>query len=379
MHRWVLAILLAASVFAAQRSPWPRAERLDRHVEYRRDRTTGELRTAPPSNTAERRITEPARIRAQVSLVVVTTNVLAPDGSPMQGLQAYQFRVFEGSLEQIIEHFDAASTPARIVLLLDISPSIYRELRAVRQAARALVARLAAHDEVALVAFSGETWLLLPFTTNRNQLEQAIDSLELAQGPAARRGSHIYEAVYLAAATLFADAPAAGRRTMVLLTDGQDNHLGLSWDPASAVPRSPAHDHLTFEDVCRRLTSAGVEVQVISVLPRPRALTREWFAANRPSSLISAETRNAGIPHYTAYLAELVRRVGGQLHFLAEAGTLADVYRQIADALRTQYTLGYYPAAGLQKPGWRTIRVEVRDHPEARLTHRAGYYVPASP
>ncbi|MCL6480096.1 MAG: VWA domain-containing protein [Firmicutes bacterium] len=379
MPGWILAILLVASVSAAQRFQLPRAERLDRHVEYRRNRTTGELRTAPPSNTAERRTTEPTRIRAQVSLVVVTTNVLAPDGTPMQGLQAHQFRVFEDGIEQTIEHFDAASMPARIVLLLDISPSIYRELRAVRQAARALVARLAAHDEVALVAFSAETRLLLPFTTDRDQLEQAIDSLELAKGPAARRGSHIYEAAYLAAAALFADAPASGRRAMVLLTDGQDNHLGLSWNPASAAPRSPAHDHLTFEDVCRRLTGAGVEVQVISVLPRPRALTPEWLAAHRASSLISVETRNAGIPHYTAYLAELVRRVGGQLHFLAEAGALADVYRQIADTLRTQYTLGYYPAAGLQKPGWRTLRVEVRDNPEARLTHRAGYYVPASP
>ncbi len=379
MRKWVLVLLLATSVLAAQRPKLPRPERLDSNVTYRRDRTTGELWSALPTNPAERPNTDSARIRAQVSLVLVTTNVLAPDGSPLWGLGAHQFRIYEDGVEQRIEHFDAASTPGRIVLLLDVSPSIYRELHAVQQAARALTAELAAHDEVALVAFSAETWLLLPFTADRKQLAQAIDALELARGPAARRGSHIYEAVYLAAAALFGDSPATGRRTMVLLTDGQDSHLGLSWNPESAAPRSTAHDHLTFEDVCRRLTSAGVEVQVISVLPRPRALTPEWFAARRASSLISVETRDAGIPHYTAYLAELVRRAGGQLHFLAEAATLSDVYRQIAESLRTQYTLGYYPAAGLQKPGWRTIRVVVRDHPEARLTHRAGYYVPAHP
>lgn len=378
MRKWVLVLLLAASVLAAQRPKLPRAERLDSNVAYRRDRTTGELWSAPPTNPAERLNTESVRICAQVGLVLVTTNVLAPDGLPVQGLGAHQFRIYEDGIEQRIEHFDAASMPARIVLLLDVSPSIYRELRAVRQAARALAAALSPHDEVALVAFSAETWLLLPFTTDRKQLTQAIDALELARGPTTRRGSHIYEAVYLAAA-LFGDSPATGRRTLVLLTDGQDSHLGLSWNPDSASPRSSAHDHLTFEDVCRRLTSAGVEVQVISVLPRPRALTPEWFAARRASSLISVETRHAGIPHYTAYLAELVRRVGGQLHFLAEAVTLGDVYRQIADSLRTQYTLGYYPAAGLQKPGWRTIRVEVRNYPEAQLTHRAGYYVPAHP
>ncbi len=370
--------MLVVAVAAGQRPELPRAQRLDVGIDYRRDPATGELRAGRTAGAATPE-SDAGLIRSQVNLVSVTTNVLAPDGTLILGLRAEDFRVYENGIEQAIEHFDASTEPARVALVIDTSPSIYRELAAMKQAARTLAARLAAHDEIAVVAFAADTWLLLPFTTDRRLLERAIESLEVTRGPLARRGSHIYEAVYLTTGALFADRAEPGRRVIVLLTDGQDSHLGLGWNAASAAPRSPEHHHLTFDDLCRVLTAAGVEVHAISVLPRPRALTTAWLASHRNSSVITAETREAGIPHYTAYLAELVRRAGGQLYFLSEAGALEDIYRQIAENLRAQYTLGYYPAAGRTKPGWRTIRVEVRGRSDVTLTHRAAYYVPATP
>lgn len=374
----MVVVLLAAGA-AGQRLKLPRPERLDGGVEYRRNPVTGELRSARTPGAAEESRHNAGTIRTQVNLVSVTANVLAPDGSQILGLSATDFRVFENGVEQGIEHFDASTQPARVALIMDTSPSIYRELGTMKQAAQTLAARLATHDEVAVVAFAADTWLVLPFTADRKLLDRAIDSLELTRGPAGRRGSHVYEAVYLATGALFSERTAPARRAIVLLTDGQDSHLGLSWDPASAAPRSPQHNHLTFEDVCRVLTAAAVEVHAISVLPRPKAMTTAWLAAHRETTLIAAETQAAGIPHYTAYLAELVRRVGGQLYFLGDAGTLANVYRQVGENLRAQYTLGYYPAAGLAQPGWRTIRVEVRGRPDLLVTHRAAYYVPATP
>ena len=87
------------------------------------------------------------------------------------------------------------------------------------------------------------------------------------------------------------------------------------------------------------------------------------------------------MPHYTRYLAELVRRVGGQIFFLHEIGALGDVYRRIAESLGAQYILGFYPSAGLARPGWRSLRVEPISSGNAgtHLTHRISYYVPASP
>jgi len=52
-------------------------------------------------------------------------------------------------------------------------------------------------------------------------------------------------------ANCFAAAPA---ETIVLLTDGQDSGLGLTWDASSAQPREgAAASRLAFDDVAREL------------------------------------------------------------------------------------------------------------------------------
>ncbi len=381
MNRIVLGILLFGLVLpaAAQKEKLPRPRRLDSGVELRRDPATGELRFRHAATKTATELAEASAtpIRVRVNLVELSVNVLLPNGDHLLGLTRDDFRIYEAGVPQTLAHFDASTEPASVALIFDASPSVFREIGEMKQAARTLAAHLAPRDEVAVVAFSASTRLVLPFSTSRDLLERAIESVAVSRDLADERGSNIYEAVYLTAQELFPGRH--GRKAVVLLTDGQDSGLGLSWSLASAEPPAgAAADRLSFEDVCRTLTTAGVEVYVISTQNRPAAMTEAWLAANRTRPLVTAEAREAGIPHYTLYLAEFIRRCGGRLYFLRELPTLADVYRHIAENLRAQYTLGYYPS-GAAKSGWRALRVEVLGRPEARIPHRAAYYVPAPP
>jgi len=368
--------LIVAPCLAQKKPKLPRERRLDAGIELRRDPETGELRLrreAEPGSLPE----SPAPIRVRVNLVELSVNVLAPSGDHVTGLTRDDFRVFERGVPQAIAHFDASTEPASVVLIFDASPSVTREMGEMKEAAHALAAHLAPRDEVAVVAFTAATHLLLPFTADRNLLEQAIESVVVSRSLREGRGSNIYEAVYLAALELFPERN--GRKAIVILTDGQDSGLNLSWSPASAQPRPGAGaGGLSFEDVCRTLTALSVEVYAISTQNRPRAMTDAWLAAHREERLVTPDARRLGMAHYTLYLAELVRRAGGRLYFLRELSTLAEVYRRIAENLRAQYTLGYYPTEG-GRPGWRSIRVEVPARPGARIPHRAAYYVPAQP
>ena len=377
-----LAALLLPAQALAQGKPQPkpklpRPRRLDRSIELHRDPATGELREIHATPGAQAAPSGEV-IRARVNLVEAGCTALSSDGTPLRGLTRDDFRVFEDGVEQRIAHFDAASVPASIALLLDASPSVFREFAEMKAAARALSESLLPADEVALVAFAGGTHLLLPFSRDRALLERAIASSALAQ-VANSSESNIYQAIYLTAGELFRGRPPRpGRKAIVVLTDGQDSGLGLGWDPASALPQPGAKaNRLTFEDVARELAAAGVEVYAISTQTRPKAMTAEWLEAHRGEVLVTPAARELGMVHYTLYLAELVRRAGGQLYFLREMGTLGDVYRRIARTLGAQYTLGYYPAAGLTRPGWRTLRVELPGHRGTRLTYRVAYYVPA--
>lgn len=361
----------------------PRPRILD-FGELTRDPETGELRKKPAVENTNKRAhsaSQPsaaAAIRTRVSLVEVGCSAIGPDGKPLKGLHVGDFRVTEDGIAQRIAHFDAATEPASIALLIDASPSIYRKLGEMRDAAHSLAASLAPQDEVAVVAFARQAHLILSLTSDRASLDRALASSELAR-VANENTSNIYESLYLAARDVFSGR--AGRKAILLLTDGQDSGLHLGWESATATPRpGETTGRLTFEDVVRELSAAGIEVYAISTEPHPKALSAQvlaqWFSTRSSVPIVSPATRKLAVPLYTAYLAELVRRAGGHIYFLREIGTLGDVYQQIAQTLREEYVLGYYPSAGLAKPGWRSLHVEVPGR-TAQLTHRPAYYVAA--
>jgi Ca-activated chloride channel family protein len=356
----------------------PRAQTLGRGVVYVRDPATGEVRSAS-AEPAENPVA--GAIQSRVTLVQVACTVTTPDGVQVRGLTQGDFRLFEDGVEQKIASFDAAATPARIALVIDASPSIYRELGQMREAARSLAANLSPADEIAVVSFSAEAHLLLPFSRDRKLLDRALRSSNLARVEDSSQ-SNIYRSVFLTARELFSGR--TGRKAIVLLTDGQDSSLGLTWDPASASPGPGAGARrLAFDDVARELGADGIDLFVVSTEMRPRAMTPEWLETHRGEMLVTKQARRLEIPHYTLYLAELARRVGGSLYFLREVGNLSDIYRHIALTISAQYTLGYYPTSGTSRPGWRSLEVKLAEGakapPGSRVAHRAAYYVSALP
>jgi len=375
-----LALGLGASLaIPAQKPKLPKPRVLEHEIELSRDSSTGDLRAYPSRGSESPPADTTPIIRSRVALVEVQCTVTAPDGVRVRGLTQNDFRVWEDGTEQKVASFDAAATPASIALVIDASPSIYRELGEMRSATQSLAKSLQPEDEVAVVVFAAETHLLLPLSRDRNLLDAALTSPELAQ-VANSSQSFIYQATYLSAVQLFSGR--AGRKAIVLVTDGQDSGLGLTWNPASMVPAG-ANSPLAFEDVARGIAARGIELYIISTEPRPRAMTDEWISAHREQPLANPAARALGIPEYTVYLAELIRQVGGELYFLREVGSLADIYHSIVLKLEAEYTLGYYPAAGIAKPGWRQLKVELRSQAarvpaNSRIAHRTAYYVPAS-
>jgi Ca-activated chloride channel family protein len=376
----------AANPHAQRKKPERFPRQLDKGITWHRDPATGELRAVTADSTAsEQEHKAPAGshvLQVETQMVPVTCIVSAAEGAAVPGLLREDFRVFEDGIERPISYFDTSTQPASVALVIDASPSVLRDSEEMKRAAEALVGALAPLDEAAVVDFSAHTYLQLPFTDVRESVLRAVARIDVRALLGDTGGSNIYEAVYLAARELFSGR--SGRKAIVLLTDSQDSGLGLTLDPASAAPQpgQPA-DRLTFDDVARTLASQDIQIFAVSTENRPKVMTPEWLAAHQGATLVTAAARASGIPPYTLYLAELARRAGGQLYFLNEASTAADTFRQIAEKIRAEYTLGFYPAPGAQsaasRPGWHSLRVELVDQPGARVFHRAAYYVPAAP
>ncbi|MGH9715002.1 MAG: VWA domain-containing protein [Candidatus Acidiferrales bacterium] len=366
---------------AQQKAKLPRPRQLDSGIVWRRDPATGDLSSGPINNSNPENGSNTSSggtaIRVSTQIVPVTCSVFASDGTAITGLARADFRVYDDGFEQPISYFDISSEPASVALVIDASPSVLRDSDEMKRAARALIEGLSPADQVAVVDFAAHTFLQLSFLSDRDLIRRALGRVDVRQLLGDTGGSNIYEAVYLTAGKVFLRG-REGRKSVVLFTDGQDSGLGLTLDPASAAPQpGKAGDRLTFEDVVRTLAGENIQVFVVSTENRPRVMSVSWLAARNGTTLITNDARNSGIPAYTLYLAELVRRSGGQLYFLRESASLAGIFRRIAQQIGTQYTLGFYPATSLAASGhasWHQLHVEVSGHPGASVIHRAAYY-----
>ena len=357
---------------------------LDADVSLKRDPSSGDLhlveKHASPASPAAKEAGTAHALRVRVNLVPVNCNVFAPDGTSVAGLGRDDFRIYQDRFEQRVAYFDAGNDPASVALIIDASPSVVPEAAAMEGVAKSLAEILAPRDDVAVVEFSAHSYVLLPFSRDRDQLVEAISRVDVRGLFGDTGGSNIYETVYLTAAKLFHGR--TGRKAILLLTDGEDSGLGLSLDRTIAAPTSSeTPTKLTFDDVVRALSADGVEAYIVSTQNRPHIMTDEWLAAHGNETLLSEAVREKGIPAYTLFLAELVRRAGGGLYFLRETQSGRDAFARIAGNIRTQYTLGFYPAGEVAaRPGWHSMRVEVVRHDgggPVRAVSRSAYYVSA--
>jgi Ca-activated chloride channel family protein len=358
-----------------------RPRRLDDGISWKRDPATGELVVVRSVGAREANVTEAAVDSHSISVVTqvvpVTCSVVGADGVAIQNLLQKDFRVFDDGAEQPVVYFDASSQPASVALMIDASPSVLRESEEMKNAARALVDALGSADETAVVDFSAHAYLQIPFSTDWGSIRKAVGRVDARQLLSDTGGTNIYQAIFVATKELFAGR--SGRKAIVLLTDGQDSGLGLTLDPATARPRAGARrDQLTFEDVVRELATQDVQVFGVSTESRPKIMTTNWLNARAGQTLLTEAAQAGKIPAYTLYLAEMVRRSGGQLYFLREASTLADTFHQIAVKIRAEYTIGFaLGTAQTPHAGWHQLRIAVIGHPDATVTSRASFYVPA--
>src|SRR5580700_4872605 len=107
----------------------PRPVPLGRGVTLERDPASGELRATKTDSSPA---APDGVIRARVTLVQVPCTVEAPDRTEVRGLSQSDFRLLEDGASQEIASFDASATPASIALVIDASPSIFRDLAEMR-------------------------------------------------------------------------------------------------------------------------------------------------------------------------------------------------------------------------------------------------------
>ncbi|HLG13032.1 MAG TPA: VWA domain-containing protein [Blastocatellia bacterium] len=330
---------------------------------------------------------EPIKLRT--NLVTVTAAVTDSRGRVIKSLREADFIVYEDGVKQRITHFGRTEEPFTVLLLLDVSGSTRDELSLIKRAAKGFLGELRARDGVGLIVFSGGVEVIAEFTQDRARLEAAIDAVA---APAAGRfssttGTAFYDALDMAGKRI---RGVEGRKAIVCMSDGVDS--------ASRTADSNAAREVESSDASAYFLELDTEETVLAGLLKPptdpgyvnlspRQIDRYYDQYDRESldrykhprtiSPLVLREINTGLYEISMReLRQLAERSGGRVYPVSALTDLAAVYKQVADDLRSQYTLSYYPANETPDGRWRKITVETRRR-DAKVRARAGYWAPS--
>jgi VWFA-related protein len=304
-------------------------------------------------------------LRIDTTLVTLPVSVMDGNGRYVPHLRQEDFRIYEDGVEQQIAHFSTVEQPFTIALLLDASGSTRFRFRDIQAAASALVDQLRSNDQVIVISFGDKVRILSEATANKDVLRRAINQV------ASDNGTHLYDALDITIHQQLNRIP--GRKAVIVFTDGVDN---VSW---SASYASSLHDvqesealiySVQYDTFAEETTLSGVP-GILSERGATPVITGHTIAY--PQGFGPKEYERA-----TAYMREVARRTGGRYYHADNLQTLKQAFGNIAEELRWQYSLGYYPKPPGQDGQPRQISVKVNRRGVVTRVRRSYIYASSS-
>lgn len=269
-----------------------------------------------------------AAFRSRVERVEIFAR-LEDDEAPVRA-KVEDFVVRENGREQpVLEVERARDLPVAVGLMVDCSGSMIDRLSMALDAAGSFIEGLVTRpqDKAFVMTFADVTSLLQGFTNDLERLEWSLDLIRRG------RNTKLYDAVEAAAERF---AGHAGRRALVVLTDGHD-----------------ARSEIGLEEAIRAAQRADVAIYPVAVGVTSRFFFERWV------------------------LEKMARETGGRVWDLRPMDDPRRIYEAIAEDLRNQVRITYEPTIPGGDGGWRTIEVRFAGDEGGegdRLRARPGYY-----
>jgi VWFA-related protein len=305
-------------------------------------------RTQQPQNPPVAQNQDPGqfKIGVEVNLVTVPVTVRRPAGGFVKGLPKSAFRVTEDGEEQEILMFAQEGLPTNIAIVLDISGSVRSEWGSIKFATRKFVENLKPDDRFSLTCFNIETRLKMDWGNESDRLEDVLTSIYC------KDNTNLWDTIYVVAKDVFKGIK--GKKAMIIMSDGLDNNSSVSYKEAlDAAVHSEAAVYVVSKTQAVRTAfiSSAAQAGVYSGIPE-----QEFLQANMTLSKLAYET-------------------GGRVLYPTNFGQLGNVYAEVDEELRNQYTLGYISTNTVKDGSYRRIDVRV-NAPEVAISARPGYYAP---
>jgi Ca-activated chloride channel family protein len=328
-------------------------------------------------------------VRVNTTLVTLPVSVMDRDGRYIPNLRKEDFRLWEEGVEQNVAFFSSVDKPFSVVLMIDTSGSTRYRLGEIQDAAITFVNQLRRDDRVMIVSFDDQVRVLSEFTSDRSRLRDAIQRTEPGDG------TKLYDAVDLVMNQRLSSVQ--GRKAIVLFTDGVDTtSRHASYE--SNVRDAEELDALIYPVQYDTYTDQGggggsgspnagrwpnsnadVLGQILGgVFGRGGGRSgRRGGRGGGGGGGVGNSRREYDVAN--RYLHDLAERTGARSYQGDSQQDLSSAFAQIAEELRRQYTLGYYPKSPAQAGQRRQVKVRVNQPNLAVRTRDSYVFTPAGP
>jgi VWFA-related protein len=274
-------------------------------------------------------------INVEVPLVTVNALVLSKEGQFIPGLQKDQFRVSEDNVVQSIQNFGMTKAGFRAVLLVEFASTpafqvsrrqfLYDALRA----SYVFTDQMEKNDYVSVISFDLKPTIVVDFTSDKQAVYGALNTLRIP----GFSDTNLFDALY---DTLERLDRVAGRKEIILIGSGLDTFSKISYD--KLLKKIKATRNVTIYAI----STGFMWRQYMESHGGPTAALRDMDYLQGDNQMNTFAKMTGGrwyIPHFEAELPE--------------------IYRQIASAVRNQYTLTYRPTNTKLDGTYRKLKVEI--------------------
>jgi len=289
-------------------------------------------------------------IKVDVNVVSLLASVRDKRGALVPNLEKNDFTVLEDGKPQDIKYFARETDlPLTIGLLVDVSRSQENLIQVERSAASEFFRQvLQKKDEAFLISFGEECELLQDYTQSAQLLNRGLNGLQVSSGVGGfgpgpvptmgdPRGTVLYDAVYLAASDKL--RTEVGRKVIVVITDGVDQG-----------------SRMTINQAVESAQKADAVIYSIDYYDASAYGMFGWGGGGGESALhkLSDET-------------------GGHVYKVDRRHPLEEVFKELQDEMRSQYSIGYTPTNPAKDGSYRHLEIKLANK-DMKAQARKGYY-----
>lgn len=270
-----------------------------------------------------------------VPLVNVDVLVTTKDGQFVPGLKKENFRVIEDGVPQQVANFNVSQAPITAVLLIEFAATNYVFMVQALQASYAFANTLKKDDWVAVAYFDMQPHILVDFTQDKKAVYGALNQLRIP----GFSETNVFDALY---DTLDRLDRVEGKKYIILVTTGVDTF-----------------SKITLDQMMKKIKQTkDVTIFPISV----GFIVREYCETHggcRNAHGMGIPVGNMDYLQGDNEMRTFASMTGGRAYFPRFEGELPELFRDISNDIRNEYSISYHPTNTKLDGTYRKVKVEV--------------------